>query len=421
MSELEGQLVAGGDALDAFPDFQPLLRSHGITVSGWEVRRGRQDEFTRTGTGTATIFVNDLSGFLGTGSEFPVHARIDLRGTTVFRGHVDTIDVDVDNAADVSRAAIRCVDAFDLLSGIELVNAYAFPGFSSVRVFGNIPPDEIEDNGDIFYEDGQVDDRMIQALEDIHWPPSLRSIFSGNVNVMESVYSPGTSFMQVLSDAADAEFPSVANLFMGKDGVLKFRGRFARFNPDAYGISRWQAGTGSHVTSGVAQIRELAWTWGRKQVFNSALCYPDTIRHPQKVDLIDQQFVDDTSIEKYGMRSWAAENLITLRHNTNGNTGAEECQLFAQYIIENYSDPVPRVSQIVFRSLSDDDQRAAATWALMTGVEIGDIVELSTDWIGGEHFVEGITISCHELDGTIPDTTVTLDLSPAAHWTVDPF
>lgn len=421
MSESTGQQIAYGEALDAFPEWTALERDLGITVAGWQIRRGRTDEFTRTGTGTATIFVNDLTGFLGTGADFPVHARILLRGSPMFRGHVQSIDTQVDGSGVVSRAAINCVDAFEYLSNIELVDAFADPGFSSQRIFGNIPPDEVADNGDIFYEDGQVDDRMIQALEDIHWPSSLRSIFSGNVNVMESVYSPGTSFKQLLDDAADAEFPTVANLFMGNDGVLKFRGRFARFNPDAYGITRWQAGTGSHVTGDVAQLRELEWTWGREQVFNSALCYPDLNRHPQKVTMMDQQVLDQASIDKWGLRSWSAENIITLRHNANGNTGAQECAIYATYVIENYAQPVPRCSRLTFRSLLDGDPRASATWALMCGVEIGDIVELNTDWIGGEHFVEGITASASELNGDVPNATVTLDLSPTAHWTVDPF
>jgi hypothetical protein len=31
-------------------------------ISRWEVRRGRQDELEKTGTGEATIFVNDVEG-----------------------------------------------------------------------------------------------------------------------------------------------------------------------------------------------------------------------------------------------------------------------------------------------------------------------------------------------------------------------
>ena len=31
-------------------------------ISRWEIRRGRQDELEKTGTGEATIFVNDVEG-----------------------------------------------------------------------------------------------------------------------------------------------------------------------------------------------------------------------------------------------------------------------------------------------------------------------------------------------------------------------
>lgn len=413
MSETGGCQIAYGDALDAFPAFTALTR-----VSGWEIRRGRTDEFARTGTGTATIHVNDLTGYLGAGAEYPVHAQITLRGSPMFRGYVDDINVEVAPSGVVSRVAIECVDAFDVLAGIEVAP-------SDPVSFGDFVP--VDSAGNVFYEDGQVDDRIIQALEDANWPSSLRSIFSGNVQVMESVYDAGTSILQIINDAADAEFPTVANLFVDASGVVRFRGRFARFNPSAYGIPTWYAGTESHVTSGVAQIRTLSFETTKKQVFNAALCYPDPSRHftdggdPIPVVMEYQLVVDNASISKWGVRSWSAENLITRRHNANGNTGAEECRLFAEYVVENYSDPVPRVSRIGLKSLRDSDPRAAATWALMQGIEIGDVLDLTTDWISGTYFVEGITASAHELDGTIPFATVELDLSPAAHWTVDPF
>lgn len=417
MSESTGQQIAYGDALEPFPAWQPL-NDTGIRVSGWDIRRGRTDEFTRTGTGTATIYVNDIEGLFNAGAEFPTHARILLRGSPMFRGYVDDVDVDVRPSGVASNVAIVCSDAFDLFAGIEMQDEFAFPGISSVRKWGNLPPQGTEG---VFFEDGQVDDRMILVLFQSGWSTSLQSIYSGNVNVAESVYDPATSVLQALWDAADAEFPTVANLVMSAEGVLLFRGRFARFTPDAYGISRWQAGTGSNVTTGVAQTRILGYTTGKKSIYNAALCYPDPNRHPQELEMKDQIVVDETSIAKWGRRSWSAENILTLRHNANGNTGAQECALYAQYVIQNYADPVPRVTKLGFKSLRDSDPRAAATWALMQGVEIGDIVELTTDWISGSYFVEGITAKARELDGTIPLAEVELDLSPQALWTVDPF
>ncbi len=425
MSETDGIQIAYSDALEAFPDWQSLSTLSGLRVAGWTLRRGRTDEFQRTGAGTASILVNDLTGELGADTELPTHVKITLRDAPMYRGFLRGKPAVVEHSGVVTRLSIDCVDAFDLFGRIEIADQFRFPGISSQRVWGNVPPATTADNGDVFYEDGQVDDRIIQVLANGKWSDDLRSIFSGNVNTQESVYAPGASMMQLLADAADAEFPDVSNLFMGGtgdyNGKVMFRGRFARFNPDAYGITRWRVGTGSRVTAGVAQTRELEWADGTDQIYNIALCYPDPEGHPQKIVMADQLFTDQASVDKWGPHSWSAENLIILRHNANGNTGAEECQLFAAYIINNYAQPVPRVTKITLRSLLDRDARASATWAMMMGAEIGDIVELDTDWIGGTHFIEGITASAEELDGDIPNATVSYDLSPAAHWTVDPF
>lgn len=409
MSETGGVQVAYGAALDAFPSWTPLTR-----VAEWQVQRGRQDEFTRTPAGTCRVRVNDLTGYLGSGAEFPTHVQITLRGSPMFRGHVDELNVDVHNSGVVSYAELVGVDALDLFAGIEVAA-------TTPETFGDTVPAGVAD-GCVFFENGQVDDRQIQILTQAGWSPSLRSVFSGNVNVQESVYDAGASVLQILDDACDSEFPTVANRFIDASGVYRFRGRYARFNPAAYGIPTWYAGTGSHVTSGVAQIRELSYTTSRKSVFNAAMAYPDPNRYPYvAVDLEAQRSTNATSMSKFGVRSWSAENLLTLRHNSNGNTGAEETALFAEYVTSNYKDPVPRISRITFRTLLDSDARAAATWGLMQGVEIGDVVEVTTDWISGRYFVEGITASARELDGNIPDATVSLDLSPAAYWTVDPF
>lgn len=420
MSELNGQLVAYNDALDAFPDWVSITLDPAVRVTGWEIRRGRTDEFQRTGTGTARIFVTDLGSVFGSTSALPVHVMINLRGTTRFRGFVKGINTSVHNSGVIESHVIECVDAFDLLSRLEVTGDADGTGDA---LFGSLPPDAAAFNaGDVFYEDGQVDDRIIQALFQAGWPTSMQSIFSGNVNVMESIYSPGTSTLQVISDAADAEFPTVANLFVGADGTINFRGRFARFNPDAYGIPTWHAGTESHVTSGVAQVFELEYDHGTDQVFNKAIAYPDPNRYPYRDLLIYSMYEQDTtSINKWGVRSWSAENLLTLRHNANGNTGVDECRLFAQYITENYSAPVPRITRVGFQSHLDGASVASATWDLMCNVEIGDQIEVTTDWISDTYFVEGITTTAREANGDIPYAEVFLDLSPAAFWTVDPF
>ena len=57
----------------------------------------------------------------------------------------------------------------------------------------------------------------------------------------------------------------------------------------------------------------------------------------------------------------------------------------------------------------------------MQGAEIGDVIDIYTDWISGRYFIEGLTLEVRELDGTIPFAVCDLDLSPAAFWETDPF
>ena len=408
MSEATGQQVAFGAAMDPFPDWQSLETSLGLRVSGWRINRGRVDETQRTGTGTASIYVNDMSGYLGSGAEFPTHARLLLRGSPRFRGHVEEVNVEVSHIAnEVSKVTIECVDLFDHLSTFQLR-----PG-----VHGHYPVPKGQEQY-VYYVADQVDDRLRDILTDAGLSAGQMSLFSGNVLVMSKAYQNGTTAMQALDEAVDSEFPGVANRWIDGEGKYSFRGRFARFNPEAYPISFWEAATGTQVTSGRAQIRRLGFSTSRKLINNSAIAYPEGMEESSLPTMVIE---DATSISKYGERSWTAENLLTQRHLSNGNTGADETILFATYQTANYASPRARVNRVQFRSLPDGEPRAAATWALMQGVEIGDVIDLFTDWISGRYFVEGITLEFRELDGDIPFAVCDLDLSPAAFWTTDPF
>lgn len=406
MSETGGQEIAFGDALDAFPSWQSLERDLGIRVSGWRINRGRVDETQRTGTGTATIFVNDLSGYFGPGNDYPTHARLLLRDSPRFRGHVNEINVTEDKTpAGIRRVSIECVDMFDYLSRSELI-----PG-----IHGHLPVPKGQ-NQYVYFQKQQVDDRIIDVLSGVGILSGQRSIFSGNVEVQQATYPYGTTAMQVLDETVDAEWPGVANRFIDSTGRYCFRGRFARFNPGAYPINFWEAGTRANVTTGRAQIRELSWTRGRNHVYNSAQSF---VEGTAELDVA--LIVDADSIGQFGRLSWSAENLLTRRHLSNGNTGADEAVLFSTYQVANYKSATPRITSVRFISLRDFDHRAEATWDLMCGVEIGDVLDVFDDAITGRYFVEGITMEAHELNGEIPYVICDLDLSPAAWWTVDPF
>lgn len=350
--------------------------------------------------------MHDTDGRMGSGTDMPTHIRTSLRGSPRYRGLVDQREGDVHPSGVKTDLSLQGVD---LLAYLALAETDAFS-------WGH--PKPLGTEAFAFYEDGQVDDRQIAILQDAMVPASLRSVFSGNVAVHESAYTPGTTVLQMLDEAADAEHPVVGNRFVDVSGRYCFRGRHARFNPAAYGFTFWEAATENMVTSGRAQMRVLAWSDGTDMVHNIATSYPIGMDLKQ---ISEMTLRAETSINRYGPRPWTAPNLLTKRHLSNGNTGADECLLFNQYVISNYSSPVPRITKIRFTSLKDSDSRSAATWALMTGVDIGDVVDVFTRWISGRYFVEGIRTYARELDGEIPYAEVDLDLSPAAHWTSDPF
>lgn len=410
MSESSGQQIAYGDALDPFPAWLSLdgLDTQ-LSVSSWRINRGRVDETQRTGTGTATIYVNDVNSVLGAGTEFPTHARLFLRGAPRFRGHVDEINVEVHPSGVVSQVAIECVDLFDYLSTVEL----------SPGVHGDFPVPAGQEQY-VWFDSGQVDDRMIALLGQVGVQSPLRSVFSGNVALIEKSYQSGTTAMQVLDECADSEWPGVSNRFIDSTGRYCFRGRHARFNPEnpTYGIQFWEAGTGTNVTSGRAMIQRLNYSTSKKLIVNSALAYPEGMDENDMTLILIE---DATSQGKYGLRSWSAENLLTKRHLSNGNTGADEAVLFSTYQVANFKTPTARVQRVQFMSLQDGESAASATWDLMCNAEIGDVIDIYTDWISGRYFIEGIAMEVREADGNIPFAIMDLDLSPAAFWGTDPF
>ncbi len=219
--------------------------------------------------------------------------------------------------------------------------------------------------------------RINQALNDAGWPATLRSIFSGNVALQEVVYQRNSSLLQVILDAADAEFPGVANVYVDKNGKVTFRGRFARFDPTnpQYGITFWPCGdTAACADTTYAPIFGLDFSRGKSNLINSAIALPET-------------------------------------------------GLYSAYYVDNYKDPRNRVNQIRFRPVATTHPNATALWGTVCGVEIGDVISLKCTfpWGGGfdeDFYVEGIHYDAVPLNATMPDINLTLDLSPAAYYAI---
>lgn len=442
---IEGFCIAFDDPmLEPDPDWTRLDSDAGL-VASYSIRRGRVDEMQKTGTGTAVVELNDTEGLFQPGNEASPYLAsgfdgkqaalalwnpVDLAWETIFRGFIDGYVYECDPSGVVTRIQVEIVDALDYLAGVELT-----PGTA-----GHPADAPLESEGDVFYKDQQVDDRIDTILADASWPGVLSTVFSGNVELKSTVYPPGTTALAAIEDAADAEFPGVANVYVDRRGRVTFHGRHARFDPvgvasgvsdDVWNWRRWRAGDGSITGSDTsyAQIRKLGFSRARKSIINAAMALPDrngeTPLTPAEIE--GQIVFDAPSIAQYGIHSWSAENLLTRGHITNDTNDLEETHLFAEYYLANYADPQSRITSLGFRSIHPDDSRGPATWRLLTGVEVSDLVRVKTAHAGGggfddeEFYVEGITYEVRPLTPDYADVTLTLDVSPQAHYVVDPF
>lgn len=410
-------------------------------ATGWTIDRGRNYELDKMGTGTASISTIDTSGLLDpTNATSPFQGKLQpmkqagiamqnpVTGawSTLYRGYANGFSYDLDITEKALRGTVDLVDAMDVLSRTELVPGQA--GGTDTAASNKSTPTGGE--GDIFYAAQNVDDRIRAALADGNWPSSLTTIFTGNVTCQQIVYPPRTTVLQVIQDAADAEFPGVANVYVSREGYVTFHGREARFNPDVaqYGIGHWHAGDLAAIAAGagnVAPIASLSFARDAEHIYNAILSTPQNIAD---ADIAGQQITDDTSITDFGPRSLSFENLVTNTGLNDGNGPNDEVLLFSTYYADNYPQPQDRIKSVTFRPVSPSDANAAPLWKLMCGVELNDLLTITTTHPGGggfaavDFFVEGIHyVADGQLGSLAPNVTLTLDLSPRAFYDTDPF
>ena len=102
-------------------------------------------------------------------------------------------------------------------------------------------------------------------------------------------------------------------------------------------------------------------------MINVALASPHS--DETEVNYATQVVVDDTSKGMYGIRSWSAQDLYTKQGVTPPSTTRTdwvETKRFAQYYVDNYAEPLNRVTSITFRSMNLNTTGAAANWLLLS-------------------------------------------------------
>ncbi len=433
-------IACDDDTLVETPTWTRIDTSY--NVQSWSIDRGRSYELDKTATGTATINIVDKTGAFdptNTGGTFyhrvePMkQAAIALQNprtaawTTLFRGFISSVAWVPYQNLQFANVRLELVDGMAVLGAMEMAPDGTFG--DSVTTDGNIVFDAQP------HTDGvqrRIGDGITYTgvLSQAGWPAGLRQIFTGNVHLQEYLAPPRASVLSVILDAADSEHPVASNVFINRDGEVTFHGRKARFDPDTtssgtdWAFTRWPIGDNAAVlaspTTVVPMSPPLAVVRDNSNVYTAALALPED---PTGVLLtssgITGNYATALTVGDYGLRTWSAENLGTGAVDTAGSTTElQATKLFADYVIANYSTPQTRVGQVTVRPHHPSGISGSATWAMIGGVDISDIVEITTTHKGGggfsgtEFYVEGVHYDCRPANGTYPDITLTLDLSP---------
>lgn len=441
--------VAFNDSvLEASPTWTRLDTDY--VVQSISVDRGRSFETGAMNTGTATIKLVDrtgafdptwngatFAGFLDPYKQVSISLP-DSAGSSwlsVFRGFVSRWEYELHPTHELAFVTIECVDLLDFLANVELSADGSFG--DSVTSAGDIVYDAITATTGVQTRIEQVLDEVAAASGLVSWPVGLRNIYTGNVGLLANTYTSRTSALTVILEAAQAEFPDgVAAFWASKDGVASFRGRYARFNYEdpQYSVDEWALGDLAAADASPSTVvpvsPPLVFSRDKESIITAASAAPkyldDLNTEAQNTDRAANYVTDTTAAAKYGLRTWAAEDLST-RNGAGPTTALAETKKFADYRLANYKQPRTRVGALTVRPQPPSGTYGSATWGLLQGVELGDYLTLTTthSWGGGfsaePFFVEGLHYDIQPMTSTHPEVTLTLDVSPQSYWTSNPF
>lgn len=343
-------------------------------------------------------------------------------GGPVFTGTVDDISYDLHHSQQYTTVQITLVDALDYFAGIELV-----PGGD----FGESPVPAGVDEGNVFYEQEIVGNfmgvgriRRLVTIESGFGGPT--ELFSGNVQLKDKIYAPGTSMLEAIDDCCDAEWPGLANRFVQRDGTFTFHGRLARQNPEdvQYHITQWAIGDRAACAAdghtGRGRVAEFGAGTSASRIINAAFATPRNIADE---DIEGQIVIDAGSIATYGRKAWSAENLETHYDELNDLEDLDATRLFAEAIVNAYKVPRVQIDRCVLKSRATYWRDSEATWDLLCNAEISDLVDAKVSNPGiavdDEFFIEGVGYEITPLNGTFAKVEMSLNLSPRSYWEVE--
>jgi hypothetical protein len=426
----------------------PVWYSLDDHLNSFEVHRGRPDEFNDTEAGEATVtFLNRDGLFDATNTagalygnllalrQFKINVQHPWAGTyhDVFTGYIEKWDYSRSGPRGAAAVA-TAVDMLALLAQADVNTTRRGAPYAAS------------------YAAAHWDDRIKAALADAGVPADYMQIATGNINCQAQLYDAGSKVLEVVRDAVDAEFPLVSNFFATASGIARASGRFIRgvdgTDPSVVYpslVSKWRVGDAYSVAQDptLLPIYDLQWERATELLMNSIVCTPTGV---DAADIAGNYVSSGLSINKYGLHGKEILDLLILDADIHtgqsvANTGLQECETFARYLLSAYGDPHDRISSIVFHGQMDDGTttpgwdplNASAApgklWDFILGVEINHILEVNTknppggnaDYspaqTGGgfsarEFYVEGIHHVVRRQNGKIANWEMQLDLSP---------
>ena len=251
--------------MTADPDWTRIDTLEGCRVQEYTIDRGRPTEFDKTDTGTAVVRLIDREGlFDPTNTTSPYYglilpgkqAAIALQNPvsdewfTLFRGFVESWHYRLDQTRQYMELELQLVDGFAILARAILeVGEDGAPGrrlhepaVRTARAGGGALAELAA--GNVLYGEttGTVERPDRRVLEDVGWPDvPMRDVFTGNVRVGPKAYGPGTSALDAIWDAVDAEFPGVANCWMSKDRRVRVPGPAGQVPAGGRGVQHQRA------------------------------------------------------------------------------------------------------------------------------------------------------------------------------------
>lgn len=420
-------------------------------VQTFETSRGRASEFEVIGAATATIVADNSDGALDpTNTGGPYYGNLlPLRQSKInmqhpysgdyfdlFTGFLEELQqVRPAGSTRIMQTTMPLTDGFEILTNAQL-NATGGRTRDTATAL---------QKGGAYYAAQHVDARILAAAADAGWPTAKLRVATGNINCQDRTYDSDGDILEIMQEAAMAEFAGVANLFIDKSGNLAFSGRKIRFTSLAEAIAGgtivtypdwvkiWRIGDAGAMADDATLLpihkNNFAWTFGKETIYNDIIVLPMGV---DAADVPSLRIVNTDSRDRYGSRALSFSDLIMLSGYDPDFTedAVAVAGDVAQYYADNYADPHQRITSIEMHGAMamghDDDGIGSALWDMLLNIEINHLVQVYTQNPGGGGFtgewmfVEGIRYSCSALNNRIPNLVMQLDLSPAAKYTTYP-